>query len=224
MKIFLFLTFAFFTLPSFAQRNHYALTTSVVCDKTTESGEDEVYAIIAWRTSDGRTSSSRLPAGADHVSINDNIKNDQRTFDGIGLNANLGVIEFDLAPGETIDIFCAIMEQDDGTRGQYDAVGRKILQLVKAPSRFSSVQSATFKNILAETAKRYNLSNSDDWIGTFVYFFGIKTDGGLGSSSSSKMNNDNSGETPNKGEIQNRKTIYEFRGDGSHYYVSFGVK
>lgn len=225
MKIFLFIILATWALPSLAQRKHYTLTTKISCLKTTEDGEDEVYAIVVWKTSDGRTGSTRIPSAADHYSINDNPGSSQRQFDGIGTSVTFEPVEFDLAPGTTIDIFCAIMEQDDGRRGQYDAVGQKILQLAKSPSRFSGIQAETFKGILAGIANTNNLRNSDDWIGTFTHFLQIKPGGELGTRSSTKMNNStNGGGTPDAAVIQNNRITYEFTGDGTHYYVSFSVK
>lgn len=211
-------------VSSLAQRKHYTLSTVINCLAKTESGEDEIYAIVAWKTSDGRSGSNRIPAAADHFSI-DNNPSPQRIFDGVGPSVNFKALEFDLAPGESIDIFCAIMEQDDGTRGQYDVVGRKILQLAKTPSRFAGIQAETYKNILAGIANSYHLGNSDDWIGSFTHFLKIKPDGAFGSSSSTKMNNpNNGGVTPDAADMQNNRITYEFTGDGSHYYVNFLVK
>ena len=53
MKALLVIIMASLALSCHAQRKHYTLNIKAFCFHTTGDGEDEIYAIIAWRTSDG---------------------------------------------------------------------------------------------------------------------------------------------------------------------------
>jgi hypothetical protein len=89
------------SLSSNGQRNHYKMSSSVHCLKTTESGEDEIYIIIAWKTSYGQKGYKRVPATSDHFDIDD----DERF-----LNTTIytDIIDFDLAPNENKEIFYSL--------------------------------------------------------------------------------------------------------------------
>ena len=212
MKTISILLSIFLALPCMAQRKHYTMSIPLIhCIKTTEDGEDEIYLLVIWKTSYGTVGSIRIPKLDDHLSMNDG--NSSKS------NVSFGdVLSFDLASNENIDIFCAIMEQDDGTQLQYKKVGKEILQIAKTTSRFSDIQAETFKKILARVVSTNHLSNSDDWVGAFTVFKGSSVQ-------KTKMNNpNNSGATPDAAVINGYDTTYEFSGDGSHYTVTIRIK
>ena len=215
MKIIATLIIAFMALPCRAQRKHSTISIPLIeCTKTTEDGEDEIYLLVIWKTSYGTEGSIRIPKKDDYLSMNDGDKANSKV--GFG-----DVLGFDLASGETIDIFCAIMEEDDGTKLQYRKAGKDVLQLGKTTSRFSDIQAESFKNILARVASTNHLRNADDWIGAFTIFAGNK-----GRDQMTKINNpDNSGPTPDGAVIQGHDTAtYKFSGDGSGYAITIRFK
>jgi len=158
------------TLFSTAQRQQYQMSIPILnCQKTTESGEDEIYFIIVTRTSSGTTTNIRVPFDG-HININDTRHEEKPdptpTFWRVG-----PVLDFELADNESIEIICNVMEQDDGTPEQYQSVGDEILAKSRRTRHgiFPSINSDVYKGIIANIASTNHLDNSDDWIGSIAY-------------------------------------------------------
>lgn len=165
MKAFFVFTTVFLSLFSSAQKFQLNIPT-LFCGKTTESGEDEIYLLVTFRNSNGTTGNIRVPFN-NHFDINDTEHNDKpNTATRLTIPH---VLDFDLANNERIDIFCSIMEEDDGSGAQYNSAGVKVLRIANANNGdiFNTITGSIYKGILANIASTNHLSNSDDWIGAF---------------------------------------------------------
>jgi hypothetical protein len=117
------------------------------------------------------------------------------------------------------------MEQDDGTAGEYEEIGNKISRSFKNSS-LSSMTAEFYKNLMSDVASKYNLSNSDDWIGAFTESITIKDDDTWSENHPPiKLDNtNNTGITPKMATVSGKTSTFEFNGDGSHYFVSFSIE
>lgn len=153
MKIFRFRSFLLLIVLSlFSQSELFAQTTharlwieTLYCAKTTENGEDEVYVLTSSKKSSEKSATnSRLPGNGQHWSTNDS-----------GAKQNLHNIflwEGDLANGEWVDVYVALMEEDGGTP-------QDILDKI-------AIFSDVFKG-LAEFLNKFPIQDTDDFQGSF---------------------------------------------------------
>ena len=141
---------------------------SIECHKKTGDGPDALYVLVTWKTKHGQIRSVRLPNDG-HYTITDSQHPD---LNGAPASLDLGtIVGFDLAADDYIDVLCSFMVQDGGTASQYNEVGVQVAKLATSPGKsiYQSVTSYIFKNILANVAKKFLLSNPDDWIGSCSY-------------------------------------------------------
>jgi hypothetical protein len=131
------------------------------CGHTTEAGEDEIYFLVASKKSDGTAHTSRLPGPNEHVDMNDSGPKQDRN------HINLVLWEGDLADGESVIIYTAIMEEDGGIPGDLlQTIGAGVGE-IGGGNPISDIASG----ILTGVGSILNLSgirDTDDFPGSFA--------------------------------------------------------
>ena len=214
---------------SAAQSQRYQMNLPVLsCYAKTEDGEDEVYVLVTWRNSAGATGNIRSPFNH-HYDMN-NVERADKPNTTVHRYIQK-ILDFELANGQSIDIFCSLMEEDDGTPSQYEAAGQKILRIANANRGdiFNTITGNSFKSIIANVASMNRLGNSDDWIGSFSYR--ISKSNGVVTIRAKRIDNSNSngGQTQTNDSqprvpantqllaVANASVSFGFTGDGSKY-------
>lgn len=123
------------------------------CQKTTENGQDEVYILVAGKTSDGREVRNRLPSPSGHWDINDG--RDPRAFGPVRL------VDMPLSPGQSARFVVAIMEEDGGTTQPWQEMAGQILGTI--PTGITQALAGFLNTI----GKFLVFHDSDDYIGSF---------------------------------------------------------
>lgn len=127
----------------------------LLCNKTTESGEDEVYIIVAGKTSNGSYWNFRMPGPNNHWDLNDG--NSPRDVTDWELAASA----LPLNVGESAALNIYIMEEDGGSLGQILDVAKKVIDQCPDPRCLAA------SNVI-QTANSVGLpTDTDDYIGSF---------------------------------------------------------
>lgn len=215
------MAFALATIPSTvsAQRKNaiLALDQGLACDKTTEHGQDEVYMIVTVKTSDGREAKVRLPQDAAHREEGHwNMNDNQDDGDPVHRRRGIELANVALAPGQTADITVMIFEEDGGMPGGWMQLAGAVLTASKEPK---AVVAGTVLGILGSLANKFNVRDTDDYIGSFGVF--VKNESGKLTAEYRPLDRIAS-QIPN---IHGANT-HEFRmnGDGSNYVAWANVR
>src|SRR5262245_48728669 len=103
------------------------------CDKTTESGADEVYIMAFAQYSNGTKLGQRIPGEGAHWDMNDgNQPTDNPNGDSHRIT-NKTLFVADLQPGQSCDVVFMVMEEDGGTSQQIQAIAAQVLQQTGNP-------------------------------------------------------------------------------------------
>lgn len=179
----------------------------LLCNKTTESGEDEVYIIVAGKLSNGGYWNFRMPGATNHWDLNDG--NSPREVTEWGLassNAPLNI-------GESATFNIYIMEEDGGGLGQILDVAQKVIDQCPDPRCLAA------SNVI-QTANSIGLPvDTDDYIGSFS----VTVYRNLNGYYAEWMNFDRCGKVgwSNGGGLEEQ---INFGGDGSSYIGTFRVE
>ena len=139
------------------------------CGHTTEAGEDEIYMLIGWKKSDGSTRSYRWPSDHGHIDMNDSGPKQNR----FGINIMLW--EGDLADGESVAVYTAVMEEDGGLPGD---VLERISQGIGAVGGGNPITDIVGGVLggLGEFLNLIGIRDTDDFPGSFA--IQLKNEGG----------------------------------------------
>jgi hypothetical protein len=177
------------------------------CDKTTEAGEDEVYFVVGTRHSNGSVSTYRLPTPDKHWDMNDG--NSSKSSIG-----GFDIAQFDLEPGEHIDLLFNLNEEDGGVADNYMNQVGNLLVATEDPYAASA---GIFVKVLAAL---FDFKDSDDWMGSFMVRI---RRGREGQYSADWKTIDRIFVMDPAGKGQFYRAIC-FRGDGSDYTAHFEVQ
>lgn len=200
-----------------AQRVVFYLN-QLVCNKTTEEAQDEIYFIVAYRynINNGNIGEYRLGTW----DINDGKQ--PRTIGGINLFD--GVIY----PNTSVDFTVFIMEQDGGGASQIISKANEVLTVVKPIACNAFPPSCPFANAISGVVSFVNslpdalkniIKDTDDYIGSFSVRLSADNTGFLSgyyynfnrcTGSGPAMN------VPNP----NLTLVSTFNGDGSNYVLT----
>lgn len=182
---------------------------SLLCNKTTEAGEDEVYILVNGKSPTGKWN-FRLPGSNTHWDLNDG--NGQRQItDWFVATDNTG-----LKPNETSIINIAIMEEDGGTVGQLalDAAGKALEECSASgdPYCIAGALGVSIANAL------HLGQDTDDYIGGFTVSMSRDENGAI----HLQYYNFDRCSIFQEGSQQNfGMTGISFSGDGSQYVAYF---
>lgn len=134
----------------------------ILCNKTTEAGEDEIFVQFIYRGSDGSYSQGTIPTLPNHVSLNDG--RGQRYTD------NWNTVQDRFPLGKTGTLIINIFELDGGRLSDYMRIASGALNECGDPKCLAG------KKII-DVAQRLNLDiiDSDDFIGSFSLEYGYPT-------------------------------------------------
>jgi hypothetical protein len=128
----------------------------LLCNHTTEAGEDEVYILVFGKTSDGSYWNFRMPNSSDHWDLNDG--NDPREV----TNWDLASSDTHLNIGEYATFNIYIMEEDGGNLMQILDYGKQIIKNCPDPRCLAATNI-----IQAAQNSGFNIYDTDDYIGSF---------------------------------------------------------
>jgi len=189
-------------LSTIAQGFSYQLTMrQLLCNQTTELGEDEVYMIVNGQTSAGERWNLRLPN--EHWDLN-NTQEPRQVNDWI-----LAQSARKLNIGESAVLNVVIMEEDDGRIGnEILNQGAKILSSCAASSPFCALGAGALAVGQALGIGR----NTDDYIGSFTVIL-TRTQYGM----QTQFSNYDRCRAVNVGINYPQGQLIQFIGDGSNY-------
>lgn len=134
----------------------------LACDKTTESGADEVFIMVIGRRSDGTVYAERIPGEGQHWDMNDG---DQPTNNSSGdshIIAGKDLFVAELPQGQTWEVLFTIREEDNGNTAKAQAAAAALL--VNSRNPYAAGAGAILG---ALTVAGMRVDDTDDTIGSF---------------------------------------------------------
>lgn len=186
---------------------------SFCCDKTTESGADEVFIMVIGKRTDGASYGQRFPHATGHWDVNDgNQPNDNPSGDSHCIT-NKPLFSGELLPGQAWDVIVSLMEEDGGnTKSAQQAAAA----LAASSGDPYAVAGGALIGLL--TAAGVSINDTDDFLGSFVIHIannnGNITHQWKGIDRIGHINRDLHGGVGHE---------YRFNGDGSDYVAWFRV-
>ena len=171
---------------------------SLSCDRTTENGFDELFVVVAGKTSSGHDIVERTPGDRNVIRM------------GAGSLHELSLGDIDLSEGETVRLVVALFEDDDGPGAPWQTLASSMLASI--PASLADVPPLLMNSFLAieDFRPRHDFIGSFTVTVTMVEGKPIATFDAIDSSES----------VP-----QEDKSMHGFRlfGDGANYSVAASV-
>ena len=188
---------------------------TLVCNKTTEAGADEVYVLVIGNRSDGAKYTARIPADAPHSAaghwdMNDgNQPTDNPSGDSRRIT-NKQLFIGDVSPGQRWDVVILIMEEDGGNSKKWqEAASAAAIESGNPYAIAGGVILATFTKLFGGI-----VNDTDDYIGSFAV--SIANNGGNVTTDWRAIDRVSSSQGAEERE-------FGMNGDGSAYIGTYGV-
>ena len=178
----------------------------LVCRKTTEAGQDELYILVIRTTSEGGYAAYRLPAPEGHWDIKDN---GEQTWIG-----NTCIHQIDLDRGEKANIYVRIMEEDGGLPGNWaEEVGGALAAI---PNAYTQAIGAGLQ-VIGGVFNQLGVIDTDDFPGSF----GVEFENRNGSLDGWHWEAGERAQTAADIPGLDHSCRIDFYGDGSNYFGEF---
>jgi len=183
------------------------------CNKTTESGADEVYILVMGQSSDGRKYFDRAPAPNAHWDMNDGDQPNDNSSGDSRCISNKTLFSGDLANGQTWWLNIVISEEDGGTSRSFQENAGNLLIATGNP--YAATAGAILQGL---SALGFNITDSDDWMG----MVGVKVTNNNGAISVEWTSKE--GISSGNDQPQATANVFTMNHDGSDYSGGFAIQ